>query len=557
LEKRYFIIIQRWLWLLLAAALLAGLVVYAATRNQTELYEARTRLMVGPGLDALNPDLNAMRAGGRLMQTYAEMAHTEPFLHNVRHQLDLPITPKQLAGRINIRLNQETQILTIEARDEDPLQAALIAYTVGEQLLALSPAAGNGPEMAWHNQMRRQVVTLEAEVAAIESALRPLEEQLIAATDPETERQIRAEIARERGRLLETHRALTNLYEVLQSANSNQVTLIEPVGDVTAVRSNRGLQVLLGAASGLMLSLAAVLAFAYLSDTVESPSDLAEMTQLPVVAVIPRHSHFLSPTYRSLVAQVAPTSAATGAYQVLGARLMYSDAARPLQTILCSGLPGSTETAEVVANLGLVLAQAGNRVILVDANLRDPSLSELFAVPRQPGLVEYLSGRTPEAQILSLGWAPGLALLTSGQGGVRASTFLPSSRLDELLQQLRAQADKVLVLGPPLLTSGHTLFLAARVDGVLLVTNKAQTRYGALNEAIFHLNGIGANILGTVLKNSGDYISHDNLPPRSTAIITRPSPPKSISVPGNVSVPGNGQKPSPQPVKAAAKAKEK
>jgi predicted ribosomally synthesized peptide with SipW-like signal peptide len=524
LEKRYFIIIQRWSWLILLAAVLATLVVYTVTGRQAQLYEARTRLLVGPGIETLNPDLNAMRAGGRLMQTYAELVHTEPFLHEVRNRLGLSLTPEQLGSRINVRVNQETQILTVEVQHEVPLQAALIAHTVGEQLVNLSPAATSSTERIRHDQMQRQAATLENELVEIEAALLQLEVQLNATLDVEAQQQIRAEMARERGRLLELHQTLAGVYEVLQTANSNQLTIIEPVGSVAPVPTWRSLQLLLGAASGLALSLLAVVTFAYLSDSVESPLDLAEMTHAPVLGAIPRHAHILSPTYRPLVAHTAPGSAAAASYQVLAAKLLYAADGPPLNTILCSGLPGSQEAAEVAANLGLVMAQAGSRVLLVDANLHHAYLSDLFAVAERPGLSEVLTGRAPLPRITPLSWAPGLSLITAGQTLDGAFSLLASPGLGELLAQLQRQVDKVVLLGPTLLAYGHSLFLAARVDGVLLVANRGQTRYGALNEAISRLNGVGANVLGTVLKNSNSYVASSSRVPGPAPAMARPEP---------------------------------
>jgi polysaccharide biosynthesis transport protein len=544
LEKRYYIVLRRWAWLVGLAAIVAGLVVYMQTRNQPELYEARTRLLVGPGIEAANPDLNAMRAGARLMQTYAELVHMQPFLHNLRNRLGLSLAPEQLGQRISVRSNQETQILTIAVQDEDPLQAALIAHAVAEQLLGLSPAANGNAETAWRDQLRRQANTLEGELVEGEAALQQLGAQLNATTDFEGQQQIRSQMVQERGRQLELNRALTGVYEVLQTTNSNQISIIEPVGSVTPVPAWRWLQVLLGAASGLALGLAAVIAFAYVNDNVESPVDLAEMTPVPVLGAIPRHVHFFSPTSRPLVAHTSPDSAAAAGYQLLAARLMNGADSPGLHTILCTGVPGSEEAAELVANLGLVMAQAGSRVILVDACLHYAYLSDLFALAERPGLSEFLTRRSSVPRVASVSWAPGLSVVTAGQVVEGASTFLASPALAELLVQLQRQADKVVVLGPPLLTYGHALFLAARMDGVLLVANRGQTRYDALNDAISRLEGVGANVLGSVLKNSSGYVPGDGRARRRL-----PGPPRPEAYP-HLDASSNGHDAAPIPAES-------
>ena len=102
-------------------------------------------MIVGPGVDGLSPDLNDLRAGGQLMQSYAELATTRPVLQEVVSQAGLPLEPDKLDNKLRISVDKEAQILTIRVEDNDPTRAATIANTLAAVLLRLSPSGGESP----------------------------------------------------------------------------------------------------------------------------------------------------------------------------------------------------------------------------------------------------------------------------------------------------------------------------------------------------------------------------------------------------------------------------
>jgi capsular polysaccharide biosynthesis protein len=178
LEHRDFNIVRimrRWLWLLILTPVLASLVVYGITEQQPPIYGASTRLVVGPGIDSASPDLNSLRTGGQLMQTYAKLATTRPVLARLIEDLGLNLTPQELLERIQITSNEETQILTITVEDTDRARAIAIANQIAETVVRMSPSGPESPAVRLNTLMQNTVDKLGAEIVRIERSIESLE----------------------------------------------------------------------------------------------------------------------------------------------------------------------------------------------------------------------------------------------------------------------------------------------------------------------------------------------------------------------------------------------
>ncbi len=183
--SHYLNIVRRWIWLLALAAMIAGGTALWVYNHQPPVYAAQAKLVVGPGVDSPNPDLNALRTGGQLMQTYAQLATTRPVLQAVISDLGLRTTPEQLMQKIEVRSDAETQILTIRARDGDPARAAAIANAVADTLVSVGSASTGAPQAQLMSQMRNDADKLEQSTQESEAKIKQLEAQL-QAPDPET-----------------------------------------------------------------------------------------------------------------------------------------------------------------------------------------------------------------------------------------------------------------------------------------------------------------------------------------------------------------------------------
>ncbi|MEZ4581668.1 MAG: CpsD/CapB family tyrosine-protein kinase [Caldilineaceae bacterium] len=171
--------------------------------------------------------------------------------------------------------------------------------------------------------------------------------------------------------------------------------------------------------------------------------------------------------------EAEPHSAAAEAYQSLRTNIEFSRLDTPLQTVLVTTADGDTDKSAALANLAVVMARTGDRVIVVDGDLRRPQQHEIFGVPNQGGLSSYLQGEGKAT--LQSGGVDGLQIMTAGPASANPVALLSSKRLAELLDELKAQADYVLVDAPPVLAVTDAALWANQVDGVLLVVNAGGT----------------------------------------------------------------------------------
>jgi capsular exopolysaccharide synthesis family protein len=190
-------------------------------------------------------------------------------------------------------------------------------------------------------------------------------------------------------------------------------------------------------------------------------------------------------------------------YRLLRAAIL---AAAPLKgrtgriLLVTSAMPCEGKTT-TLANLGVSLAQSGKRVLLVDANLRNPSLHQTFGLPLEPGLATLLGpdGDALRSDTVRETSVPGLRVLTAGRPPANVAELLDRPRMGALLRELGSEADYVLLDSPAVLGVSDAVILAQGADAVLLVVDARATRSEALAQAVTALQPAGAQLLGVAL----------------------------------------------------------
>ena len=173
-----------------------------------------------------------------------------------------------------------------------------------------------------------------------------------------------------------------------------------------------------------------------------------------------------------------------------------------LRTLVVTS-PGAGEgKTSVATDLAVAYAQAGQRVILVDADLRKPRVGETFKTTDEPGLTGVLLGGVPLSTALRP-WKDGLLqVMTSGARPARPSELLASSKMAELLLVLRDEADVVIVDSAPVMPVADTIGLVAHADAVLVVVRVGSTHRSALTATVARLQSVDARVVGIVANGS-------------------------------------------------------
>lgn len=198
-----------------------------------------------------------------------------------------------------------------------------------------------------------------------------------------------------------------------------------------------------------------------------------------------------------LVTISAPRSPAAEAYQSLRTNIEFSALDTPLRSLLVTSPNADTRRSEALANLAVVMAEAGDSVIVVDGDLRRPQQHDIFQVNGDVGLSDWLlDGGDPALTGTSVSR---LRLLAAGPLPPNPVALLSYNRLAELLTSLTSEADYVLVDAPPVLAVTDAALWASQVDGALLAVSAGRTKREHAQRAKEVLERVRANLVGAVL----------------------------------------------------------
>lgn len=177
-----------------------------------------------------------------------------------------------------------------------------------------------------------------------------------------------------------------------------------------------------------------------------------------------------------------------------------------IKTILFTSSREGEGTSTVTRDFAVTLASTGDTVLLVDANVRNPVLHDLFNLEKRAGLTELLTGGKALADAISKTEIPNLSIITSGVPPSNPSSIFQSKLLDSLLEQMKGQADWVLFDAPPIHSYNDASTLAGKMDGVIMVLQAESTRWEVAQSARERIESEKVKVLGAVLNRRKMYI---------------------------------------------------
>jgi succinoglycan biosynthesis transport protein ExoP len=261
-----------------------------------------------------------------------------------------------------------------------------------------------------------------------------------------------------------------------------------------------------GTILGLILGLSLALLVEMLNDLVRTPSDVRRFLRVPLLGVIPDayEDRAVDDIDLCHVVGEAPYSLLGESYRRCRTNLELS-AGEPFKTLLvASGQAGDGKTS-VACNLATAFAAKYERVLLIDGNLRQPSLHIAFPRDSAPsdhprvGLTNLLVGECTYQEAITPSSLAGLDLIYAGPPMPNPAELLAGHRMKELIESVAREYDRVVLDSPPVLLVSDVKMLARLVDATLLVFNAATTKRGAAERTIFELEEVGAPLVGCVL----------------------------------------------------------
>jgi polysaccharide biosynthesis transport protein len=500
-------VLYRYWWLLVLAALAASLVTYFQLSSQPVAYRATTDILVGPSLDSPSPDLNALRIGGQLVQTYAEVVDTRSFLEAVNNKLDQKVDDLRDLS-ISTRMSTETRVLTIIVFNPDPSQAAAIANAAAQTLIEMSPSQDNTTAVLQAqsiqleqiiSQSQSNVQELEAELSALKVANRSTPEAI--AANLEQQNLVVRQLSDERGRLSDSIRTLTSIYQLLLDTNTNHMQILEQATTATLVDQQLEIRVASAAAAGLIFALIIIFVAQYLDDRIRFPGDLSRAAGVPLLGTIDKHSSLKGSGLEQLVTVAQPASNAAEQYREVVAKLLFSIGESIPYSMLLSSVGSKTgaDAAVTAGNLAVAFAQAGYKVVLVDAQVDNPVLTTMFKAEKKEGLADLLITQSGELPLLPVDQVPGIRFLPAGLSSEKSShAQLNPTKVAALLERLRKEADIVLVGSSGLSRSAETLTLASQVNAAILVARYAEAHASVVQKVVENLHAMNAQLAGVI-----------------------------------------------------------
>ncbi len=215
----------------------------------------------------------------------------------------------------------------------------------------------------------------------------------------------------------------------------------------------------------------------------------------------------------TLVAHLEPKSPAAEAYRTLRTSIQFAGLDHKCRSIVVTSSSPGEGKSTTVANFGVVLAQTGSRVCLIDSDLRRPTLHRIFGLPNNRGLTTALLDGLPLAQIAQPTNVPNLSVITSGPLPPNPAELVGSNRMREALEAATGDYDMILLDSPPVVSVADAVALATFADGVVMVVQTGKVPHEVIRRATGQILAVKGRILGVVmngvnLKRDGYYYDY-------------------------------------------------
>ncbi|HMN26794.1 MAG TPA: polysaccharide biosynthesis tyrosine autokinase [Caldilineaceae bacterium] len=521
LELRRFIqiLLSRW-WVLVIATLLAGLLGYGWSLRQTPIYKASASLAVGRTIQSTNLERTDFQIGQELATAYADVARRQPVLQGVVDALQLDQSWQELQDQVQAEPVGGTQLLEISAEAESPEQARQIADEVAHQLILLSPTPKkDGGEDESQRFVQQRLANLQTTILGGQQRLEQLEQELATGETASVDRlrQIQEQITALETLMATWDSTYARLLEFTNNARSaNYLAVIEPAqAHSSPIRPRVKLNILLAAVIGLFVALGLVVLVEFLDDRLKSANEVNHLLGLPFLGAISRVKG--ERIQELLLTNQAILSTMAEDYRLLQNKIQFMTKDWPRKVILITSSAEDEGKSLTVANLGIALARAGVKTIIVDANLRNPTQDLLFGLARSRGLTDILKSPQPQQldDKIKQSRVENLAILTSGDLASARPELLSPERISQLFSALADQADVVLCDTPETVMVADTFVIANQADGVLLVIDAGHTHRAPALQAVHNLEQTGAQLMGFVLNRVS--------PQMRAASLTRPA----------------------------------
>lgn len=566
-------------WLIILAAVITGGVAFYFRNSQDPSYTASALISIGDPTSVADPSEALITTGELLAQQYSVIIETEEIMTAIIAELNLdqlesPITPKKLRSLVSTSTVADTSFLRVNVSNTDPQLAADIANAIARYLDENNLSEVEEAEREYLDQIDEQITELNLQyddsslrIAEIDTELAELTSQTTLTPTPEvteesegagidaeataensddsdlsvlpstldldTETQeriseLRAErssLTVERGQYLQTVAALRNI-QTEYSTRINDVEILDPARVPT---SSGGISPVIvgiaGAIAGCILAVAVILFFEFIDTTIRDENETVETLEVPVLGVVEKSRKVRTSFKDYDSSKSSQAIIASESYRTIQSNLFLSSAKRESNIYLLVSPKEQEGRTTTAANLAVVAAETGMKVLLIDADLRTPSLHKMFGADNKRGLATLMALAAGQLNVetsrseqltetdnrlagilkkhIQDTKIPNLKLITSGLSDIEVSAkILGFDSLSKYLKAIQTlvKFDLILIDTPPALKTADSYILAATTKAnVVLVVESGKTPRISATRVRDQLTHNGVSISGAIL----------------------------------------------------------
>jgi Mrp family chromosome partitioning ATPase/capsular polysaccharide biosynthesis protein len=481
---------------IIIAAVLLPLVAVAVSLSEKPMYQASSQILVSRTnlADILTNTPNPTSAEfdfNRIIQTEAQLAATPAVARAVIRHAGLNETPKQFAAQSSVVTNPNSNIMTLSVTAGNRDQATRLASDYATEFVSYSQQQNLG--------------TLHAASANLKSQLRQLSPGSGAYNEDQSELQ---------------------RIQNLESLGNSTVSVVQTASNAVQTQPKTATNLILGLILGLVVGVSLAFIFDRLDTHVRSSDEIQRRLDMPLLGRLPAPPWEIADDDR-IVMLAEPAGRDSENFRVLRTNMMFADVDHRARSMMVTSAVAGEGKSTTVSNLAVALARGGQRVILADVDLRQPTLERYFDLPRSPGITSVLlgeatldqalveipldEGRSPlthygsqngAAKEAGLRQTGSLQIIPTGELPPNAGELVASGALRDLLGALRERSDLLLLDTPPLLQVSDAMALTTDVDAIILVSRLGVVRRRMLEELTRILAAAPASTLGVVITDA-------------------------------------------------------